>query len=66
MVEPLTNRELQVLELLARRFSYKEIAQQLFITPGTVKRHTLNIYQKLNVQKRNDAVDAAQRLGILD
>jgi LuxR family maltose regulon positive regulatory protein len=66
MVEPLSNRELQVLELLAHRFSYKEIAQQLFIAPGTVKRHALNIYQKLNVQKRNDAVDAAQRLGILE
>lgn len=66
MVEPLSNRELQVLELLAQRYSYKEIAQQLFIAPGTVKRHALNIYQKLNVQKRNDAVDVARRFGILN
>jgi LuxR family maltose regulon positive regulatory protein len=66
LVEPLTNRELQVLNLLAQRNSYKEIAQQLFITPGTAKRHILNIYQKLNVQKRNDAIEAAQSLGIFD
>lgn len=66
MVEPLTERELQVLDLLARRLSNKEIAQQLVIAPVTVKRHTINIYQKLNVDSRREAVLAAQRFGIID
>ena len=44
MVEPLTNRELDVLALLAQRFSAKEIAQRLVISEGTVKRHIANIY----------------------
>lgn len=66
MVEPLTDRELEVLNLLARRYSNKEIAQELFIAPVTVKRHTVNIYQKLNVGSRREAVQAAQRLRIID
>lgn len=66
MIEPLTDRELQVLDLLARRLSNKEIAQQLVIAPVTVKRHTINIYQKLNVESRREAVLEAQRLGILE
>lgn len=66
MVEPLTERELQVLNLLAKRYSNKEIAQELFIAPVTVKRHTVNIYQKLNVGSRREAVQAAQLLHIID
>ncbi len=65
LVEPLTEREYQILTLLAKRFSNKEIAAELVISPTTVKRHTINIYQKLYVQSRREAVDAAQRLGIL-
>jgi LuxR family transcriptional regulator, maltose regulon positive regulatory protein len=65
MIEPLTDRENQILVLLSQRYSNKEIAQQLFISPGTVKRHTLNIYQKLGVQSRRQAVEAAQDLSIL-
>lgn len=66
MVEPLTERELQVLDLLVKRLSNKEIAQQLVIAPVTVKRHTINIYQKLNVASRREAVQAAQHLGIIE
>jgi LuxR family transcriptional regulator, maltose regulon positive regulatory protein len=66
LVEPLTQRELQVLQFLAFRLSNKEIAQELVIAPVTVKRHTINIYQKLGVQTRRDAVLTAQQLGILD
>ena len=65
MVEPLTNRELDVLELLAQRLSNKEIADKLFISAETVKGHLHNIYQKLEVKKRREAVDKAKNLGIL-
>ena len=65
MVEPLTNRELDVLELLAQRLSNKEIADKLFISSETVKGHLGNIYQKLEVRKRREAVDKAKKVGIL-
>lgn len=65
LIEPLTERELQILVLLADRYSNKEIANKLYIAPGTVKRHTINIYQKLSVESRREAVVAAQELGIL-
>lgn len=65
LIEPLTERELQVLALLAGRYSNKEIARELYIAPATVKRHTINIYQKLSVESRRDAVEAARALGII-
>jgi LuxR family maltose regulon positive regulatory protein len=63
--EPLTKRELEVLALLAQQLSNKEIAVQLVISTGTVTQHTHNIYQKLNVTSRWQAVTEATRLGIL-
>ncbi|MBE2233020.1 MAG: helix-turn-helix transcriptional regulator [Anaerolinea sp.] len=65
MIEPLTYREQEVLDLLARRLSAKEIAQQLVISDRTVKRHAANIYQKLGVNSRQQAVTAAAALGLL-
>jgi LuxR family maltose regulon positive regulatory protein len=65
LVEPLTNRELDVLELLAQRLSNQEIADKLFISSITVKAHLQNIYGKLGVSKRREAVEKAQALGIL-
>jgi LuxR family maltose regulon positive regulatory protein len=65
MVEPLTARELEVLALLAQRLSAKEIAQNLTITERTANRHTANIFQKLAVNNRRDAVAAARALGLL-
>lgn len=65
LVEPLTDRELDVLALLPGRLSNKEIASQLALSTATVKRYTVNIYQKLGVNKRRDAVIKAEALGIL-
>jgi LuxR family maltose regulon positive regulatory protein len=65
LAEPLTERELQILGLLQERLTNKEIAAQLVISPGTVKGHTIKIYQKLGVKGRRPAVEKAIKLGIL-
>jgi LuxR family maltose regulon positive regulatory protein len=62
----LTRREREVLDLLAQRFTVREVAAQLVISELTAKRHTANIYQKLGVNRRKDAVDTARAAGLLD
>jgi LuxR family maltose regulon positive regulatory protein len=63
--DPLTDRELEILSLLARRLSNQEIANQLFITVPPVKSHATTIYSKLHVHRRREAVEKAIALGIL-
>jgi LuxR family maltose regulon positive regulatory protein len=63
--ETLTNREIDILTLLAQRLSNKEIAEKLFLSPKTVKAHLYNIYQKLNVSTRRQAVEKANALSLL-
>jgi LuxR family maltose regulon positive regulatory protein len=64
LVEPLTPRELDVLALLAQGLTNKEIAQRLVISHGTVRQHAYNLYQKLQVNSRQQAVMKAADLGI--
>jgi len=65
LIEPLSKRELEVLQLLSQGSSNKEVARQLFISLPTVKWHTSNIYGKLGVQSRTEAVAKAGALGLL-
>lgn len=64
-VEPLSQRELEVLHLLALGRTNLEIARQLVVAPGTVKAHTSSIYRKLQVANRTEAAARARRLGLL-
>lgn len=64
-IEPLTSREMEVLELLTQRLTNKEIAARLVISPGTVKTHTISIYAKLDVHGRRQAVIKARELGLI-
>lgn len=61
----LTSRELEVLELLAEGLSNQEVADRLFVSVGTVKRHTHNIYGKLDVNSRTQAIVRGQELRLL-
>jgi len=65
LVEPLSQRELEVLHLIAVGRTNQEIARQLIVAPGTVKAHTASIYRKLDVANRTEAVAHARKLGIL-
>jgi LuxR family maltose regulon positive regulatory protein len=65
MPELLTPREAEVLAGLARRLSYQEIGDQLFISMETVKSHTSRIYGKLGVSSRREAIQKAESLGWL-
>ena len=63
--EPLSERELEVLRLIADGLSNRDIAQQLVLATGTVKKHTNNIFTKLGVRSRTQAVSQARELGLL-
>jgi LuxR family maltose regulon positive regulatory protein len=65
LVEPLSARELEVLQLIAEGLTNQAIATSLFLALGTVKVHTRNIYGKLGVNSRTQAVAKARALGIL-
>ena len=63
--ELFTNRELDVLSLLAQRLADKEIAERLVLSPLTVKKHMQRIYRKLGVDNRRAAVAKARSLGLI-
>jgi LuxR family maltose regulon positive regulatory protein len=66
LVEPLSQRELEVLSLIAVGFTNAEIAQKLFIAVGTVKRHVNHIYGKLDVGSRTQAIAKAREIRLLE
>ncbi len=65
LVEPLSERELQVLRLLKTELSGPEIARELMIALSTMRTHTQNIYSKLNVNNRRAAVNRAEELDLI-
>jgi LuxR family maltose regulon positive regulatory protein len=65
IIDPLSGRELEVLQLLAQGLSNKEIASQLVVTPGTIKQHLKNIGRKLAVHGRMQAVRRGQELNLI-
>ena len=65
LIEPLSERELEVVSLLASGLSNQDIAGKLFVSVGTVKAHTSNIYRKLEVSSRTQAIARAKDLGLL-
>jgi two-component system response regulator DesR len=62
---PLTEREREVLEAIAAGATNREIAARLYLSPHTVKEHTSALYRKLGVRNRAEAVQRAQRVGLL-
>ena len=65
LIEPLSERELEVLHLIAQGLSNREIGERLFLALSTVKGHNRNIFGKLQVQRRTEAVARARALGLL-
>jgi LuxR family maltose regulon positive regulatory protein len=66
LVEPLTERELEVLRLLAAGRSNADMAAELFVEQSTVKTHLIHLYRKLGVHSRTQTVARARALGLLD
>lgn len=61
----LSKRELEVLQLMATGLSNQEIAGQLFVSLNTIKTHTSNVFEKLQVKRRTQAVEKARRLSLI-
>ena len=65
LVEPLSDRETQILRLLVARLTYREIADELYLSVNTIKWYAKNIYNKLGVSKKSQAAARARELGLL-
>lgn len=65
LIEPLSDRELEILQLISEGFTNPEIAARLYLSLNTVKVHTRNIYGKLDIHNRAQAITRAQALGLL-
>jgi LuxR family transcriptional regulator, maltose regulon positive regulatory protein len=65
LIEPLSQRELEVLQLIAQGLSNREIGERLFLALDTIKGHNRRIYDKLQVQSRTEAIARARELGLL-
>ena len=65
LVDPLTDRELEVLSYLPSRLTNAELAERCFVSVNTIKTHMAHIYQKLAVPNRSEAITRARGLGLL-
>ncbi len=65
LMEPLSQRELEILKLIAQGLSNREIGERLFLALDTIKGHNRKIFDKLQVQSRTEAIARARELGLL-
>jgi len=65
LLEPLSQRELEVLRLIDQGLANKEIAQKLSLAPATVKAHIRNLYGKIDAKSRTEALSKARNLGLI-
>jgi LuxR family maltose regulon positive regulatory protein len=65
LAEPLSEREIEVLRLMAEGYKYQEIAERMFVSINTVRHHTRNVYGKLAVNNRTQAIGRAKELNLL-
>ena len=65
MIEPLSERELEVLRYMAEGLSNPEIARRLYLSPNTLKAHAENIFTKMDVHNRLQAVNMGKDLGLI-
>jgi DNA-binding CsgD family transcriptional regulator len=61
----ISRRELEVLQLMSEGLSNQEIAQRLYVSLSTVKTHAKNLFEKLNVERRTQAIDRAKKLSLI-
>ena len=61
----ISSRELEVLQLMAKGFSNQQIAERLFVSLNTIKTHSSNLFLKMEVERRTQAVEKAKRLGLI-
>ena len=61
----LSKREIEVLQLMSRGMSNKEIAEQLFVSVSTIKTHSNNLFDKMEVKRRTQAIEKARKLGLI-
>jgi len=66
LIEPLSERELEVLQLIAEGLSNRQIGERLFLALDTVKGHNRRLYAKLQVERRTEAVARARALGLIE
>jgi LuxR family maltose regulon positive regulatory protein len=65
LIEPLTERELSILRLMAAGLSNREIASELYLSVNTIKVYASRTYSKLGVHRRGEAVAQAREIGLL-
>ena len=65
LIEPLSDRELELLRLLPSHLSYREIGAHMFLSTNTVKSYVQSIYRKLDAERRSEAVEHARSLGLV-
>ena len=65
LIEPLSQRELEVLDLIHQGLANKEIARKLSLAPATVKAHIRNLYGKIDAKSRTEALSKARSFGLI-